>query len=320
MNFIDFHCDTLMRLYLLEHKKKAPESLWENTGHLDFKRMISSGYTAQFFAAFLDLPGQTYAGGLMEDALAMAEILKKEISSHQDKVAQAFNYSDYQKNKNENKLSAFLAVEEGGIIGDDLANLDRLHTAGFRAITLTWNHENTIGFPNKDYTYQNNGLKPFGIETVERMDELGMIVDCSHLSDAGFYDVVKYGKRPFLATHSNAREVCAHTRNLTDDMIKKLAERGGMSGINFCRQFVSSDNKSLIEYMINHIRRFINVGGLESIGLGSDFDGIYGVDDLTGAQDMQKLPEALSRAGFKDFEIEAVCYKNAEEFLKRYFS
>ncbi len=114
-------------------------------------------------------------------------------------------------------------------------------------MTLTWNFENSIGFGNKRITKngefagyvpdKENGLKPFGFEVVEKMEELGMIVDVSHMSDAGIYDIIDVAKRPFVASHSNARAVCNHARNLTDDMIKKMADKGCISGLNFYPSF-----------------------------------------------------------------------------------
>lgn len=283
------------------------------------ERLIKSNYAAQLFACYVDLGMPPITQSYHDDALAMIDILNEDTKDLEDKIVLARNYKDYIDNKKAGKVSAFLTVEEGGIIEGDLNKLDDLFKRGIRLITLTWNYENCIGYPNHEYRNQNNGLKPFGLETVEMMDDLGIIIDVSHLSDGGFYDVYKHGKRPFMATHSDARSICSVSRNLTDDMIKKLADKGGITGINFCGDFLSSDGRSTTEAMIKHIRHIIKVGGLEVIGLGTDYDGIEGDLELKGAQDLPQLAVAMERAKFTTNEIEAVCYKNAEKFFERYW-
>lgn len=318
MNFFDFHCDTLMRLYELESQGKHQETLWKNEGHIDMERLIKSHYTAQCFACFLCLEEKPVKVSLYEDALAMADLFYKEVESHKDVVAFAGSYEDYQENKKNGKLSGILTIEEGGILENKLERLEELFEKGIRMITLTWNFENCLGYPNHKYEHQFQGLKPFGIETLERMDELGIIADVSHLSDGGFEDVYRYGKRPFIATHSNARTIREHNRNLTDDMLRKLAERGGVTGLNFGGNFLQDDGKSTTQAMMKHLRHMMNVGGREIMVLGTDFDGVEDQLEIDGCQQMNKLVEEMDKAHFTTGEIEAVCYQNAEQFLKRY--
>lgn len=321
MFYIDFHIDTLMRW--LDNKSKGKEvdvNLWKNNYHVDIERLINSNYAAQFFACFLCLGEEPiFKVSHYDDALKAIDAFYEQISKNPEKIAYAGSYQDYLDNKKNNKLSAFLTIEEGGIIDGKIERLEELHDKGVRAITLTWNFENCIGYPNSDYKFKDMGLKPFGIETLERMNDLGIIADVSHLSDAGFYDVYKYSKRPFMATHSNAREICEHSRNLTDDMIKKLANNGGITGLNFCGPFLQHDGKSTTDAMMKHIRHLINVGGIEVVGLGTDFDGIGEDLEVKGAQDMHMVAEAMEKYKFTSKEIEAVCYKNAEAFFKRYW-
>lgn len=319
MYIVDFHVDTLLKLFISKRENNDSETLYQNSGHIDIKRLLQSNYTAQMFASYVDLGNAPYTKSYYDDALSMIGIFNEGIKELQNKIALAKSYKDYINNKNNGILSAFLTIEEGGIIENDLDKLDDLYKRGIRLITLTWNYENCIGYPNHEYKYQNNGLKPFGMEVVERMDELGIIVDVSHLSDGGFYDVYKHGKRPFMATHSNARSICDVSRNLTDDMIKKLVDKGGITGINFCGDFLNPDGRSTTEGMVKHIRHIIKVGGLEAVGLGTDYDGIEGDLELKGAQDLPKLVRALDMAKFTSKEIEAICYKNAESFFERYW-
>ena len=141
---------------------------------------------------------------------------------------------------------------------------------------------------------------------------MGMLVDVSHLSDAGFYDVCRIVKGPFVASHSNARAVCGCGRNLTDDMICKLAEHGGVTGLNFCPEFLEpkdKDPRQSLSASAAHARHIMNVGGRECLGLGSDFDGISGLLDYGTADTLPLLAEGLEKEGFSQEEIESIFYK-----------
>lgn len=318
MRIIDFHCDTLMKMYDLHKVGDHSQSVWENECQIDVKRLCEAGYGAQFFACYLWWEDKPFRGSHYEDALEMTEIFRKGLEGHEREAVWAGSYEEYLKNKADGKVSCFLTVEEGGILEDHIERLDTLYEKGIRLITLTWNYENCLGYPGCVPEFRDKGLKPFGIETVERMQELGMIVDVSHLSDGGFEDVYAHAKRPFIASHSNARSVCAHNRNLTDEMIKKLAEKGGIAGLNFCGAFLSPDGRSTTDAMVRHIRHMMNVGGREVVGIGTDFDGVEDELEIKGCQYMEMLPQAMERAGFTIGEIEDVCYRNAEKFLERY--
>lgn len=319
MHAIDFHCDTLMRLYDLQSAGNQQETLWKNTGHIDLERLVAAGHYAQFFACFLWLEGKPVQPTHYLDALAMADLFHRELAQHPQQVAFAASYADYLANKRAGKLSAFLTVEEGGILEGDLSRLDALYQKGVRILTLTWNFENCLGYPNAGLQYQHQGLKPFGLEALERMEELGIVVDVSHLSDGGFADVLHHSKRPFLATHSNARSICGHERNLTDEMIRQLAEKGGVTGLNLCGAFLQDNGQSTIDAMLRQMRHILDVGGAEVLCLGTDFDGVEDLLEIQGCQDLGKLVDAMEHSGFTASEIEAVCYQNAERFLKNYW-
>ena len=153
------------------------------------------------------------------------------------------------------------------------------------------------------------------------MERLGIIVDVSHLSDAGFYDVLKYSKKPFVASHSNARAVTNVVRNLTDDMIRKLADKGGVVGINFCSNFVMPTPHTdltftYIEDLVKHIKHIKNVGGIDVIALGTDFDGIQSTLEIKDASQAQLLAEALLNNDFTYEEVEKIFYKNTMNLYK----
>ena len=161
------------------------------------------------------------------------------------------------------------------------------------------------------------GLKPFGKEIVEAMGAKGMIVDVSHLSDGGFYDVAGLLKGPFVASHSNSRSLCPHPRNLTDDMLRILGEHGGLAGLNFCPRFLRPDqNASEIDDMVRHIRHMVNEAGLEAVGLGSDLDGISGDLEISNIRQIPLLERALKKSGFPESAIEKIFWKNALRLLR----
>ena len=317
MKFIDLHCDTLMRLYAM--KKDHAETPWSNSGQADIRRMLENGYAMQCFACFTDAKEKSVGNSHYEDVLSMTELMRRTVEEHKDEIAFAGNYREYKDNQEAGKLSIMLTVEEGGILDGRIERLDRLYEEGIRMMTLTWNYPNCLGYPNKDFTYQKEGLTAFGHEALERMDELGIAADVSHMSDGGFWDVCKYGKRPFLATHSNSRSVAHHARNLTDEMLKKLADKGGVTGLNFFGPFVSDSGESTLDGLIYQARHILDVGGRDILCIGSDFDGMTGEQEISGCQEMSRLAESLERAGFSSDEVEAICWKNAENFMKRFW-
>ena len=310
MNLIDLHCDTAFLMSVI----KEPIELRQNKLCVDLMKMKEAGSMAQFFASFLHM--KRFDGDFTkayEAALTMLEMTKNEFLKNQDMIALARNYRELMDNYNKGLMSAFLTVEEGGIIEGEMERLERLYAEGVRLITLTWNFENCFGYPNG----AEGGLKPFGIEAVEHMNDLGIIVDVSHLSDGGFWDVMKYSKKPAIASHSNARRECGHRRNLTDEMIRALAEKGGISGINFYPAFLSEENKATVDDLVRHIVHMYHMGGEEFVAIGTDFDGFEGAVD--GLEHMGKMPEfyeALRKRKFTDSQIEKFCYKNALRVIK----
>lgn len=331
MKVLDMHCDTISVL-LDENSKGKNVSLRNNDLCIDLNKMKQGDYLLQNFACFVCL-------GQEEDPVKRVNQLidhyYEQIDKNKDMIAPVFKYSDIEKNEKNGLMSSLLTIEEGGVVANDLALLRNYYRLGVRMITLTWNYANGIGHPNfvsdKDMTFQDmkkineqDGLTPFGIEYVQEMERLGIIIDVSHLSDAGFYDVLKYSKKPFVASHSNARALCDVARNMSDDMILKLAERGGVMGINFCGDFLKQSDvgneTSCIKDMVEHIVYIKNLAGIDCIGLGTDFDGITSELEIKDASMMNQLAIALSDKGFTEEEIEKIFYKNVlrvyQEILK----
>lgn len=313
MSFVDLHCDTIMGLM----EAGADVGLQSNQLSVDVGKLRAGGSLAQFFALFVDMED---CQNPLEHCLKMADRFYIEVDRNSDHLALALNYQDVERNSAANKISAFLTIEEGGVLKGDLANLRNFYRLGVRLITLTWNYPNELGFPNSKGEYRGQGLTQFGCEVVGEMNRLGMIVDVSHLSDQGFYDVARVSTKPFVASHSNARAVTPHSRNLTDDMIKMLAEKGGVIGINFARPFLGSADISRIEDMVHHIKHIAAVGGIDTVAIGSDFDGISPELEIKDFGEMGKLVYALEQAGFSGAQIDKVCMTNALRIIKECLS
>lgn len=318
MRFIDFHADTLHRLFYRPEGETG--DLLQNSCQVDVDRLSASGYTAQIFACFLDVDKPHKTGSCYQDVLGMIDLFDRQVEKHRDRIRFAGDYAQYLDNRNHGFISGFLSLEEGGVLEGQLNRLEALYKKGIRMMNLNWNHENCMGYPHKPPEFQNKGLKPFGIESVRRMDELGIIIDVSHLSDRGFWDVVQYGTRPFTATHSNARALRNVSRNLTDSMIHAIADRGGIIGLNFYPAFLTENLSCSIDAMLHHLTHIINQGGRQSVGLGTDFDGMDLPSAIQDAGSMPCLVRAMEQAGFSANQIENICFRNAEQFFQRYWN
>ena len=312
MKVVDMHCDTIGELWKAEKAGKTI-SLRSNSLHIDLEKMQKGDYLLQNFAMFVFLGREKDP---LVNVLEMIDVYNRAMAENADLIAPVLNYEDIEKNRAAGKLSGMLTIEEGAVLKGNPYVVRSLYQLGVRMLTLTWNFENEIGYPNtivkaKDYDPSRRyGLKPEGIEIVREMNRVGMIVDVSHLGDDGFWDVVKYCDGPFVASHSNARAVCNHTRNMTDDMIRALAEKGGVMGLNFCGDFLNPNGKSWVEDMVRHAKHIINVGGSDILGLGTDYDGIDGDLELDHCDKMPLLAQEMERQGFGTEQIEKIFHGN----------
>ena len=320
MKVVDMHCDTIGEIYDRQKKGEAM-SIRSNDFHLDLEKMAKGNYALQNFAMFVHLKKREKP---FECAMEMIDRFYQEMEANKDLISVVKTYEDIEKNWKEGRMSAMLTLEEGGVCLGNLAFLRDFYRLGVRMMTLTWNFANELGYPNRIvmegpekgcYPDTEHGLTEQGIEFLEEMERIGMIIDISHLNDAGIWDVFSHTKKPFVASHSNARALASHPRNLTDEMIRQLGERGGVAGINYCPAFLhdwrnGQKERSLTEHMVRHMRHMINVGGLGCVGLGSDFDGICGELEIRDASKMSLLEEEMRTQGFLTSEIEAIFYRN----------
>lgn len=321
MGWIDWHCDTLMKAW---RDKKT--DLEKTPYSIDLKKLEEGGVQAQFFAAFL-LP-EDYKHTLPEKQqlsdddyiLALKEILVTTAKRFPDRFAFARSAADLEKNNAAGKLSAFFTIEDGRSVQGKLEKLEDYFDLGVRLITLLWNHENCFGFPNStDPSMMQKGLKPFGKRAVSHMEELGILVDVSHLSDGGFYDVAEITQKPFIASHSNCRALSPHPRNLTDDMIRILADKGGIAGLNFAPAFVHPNihsKDSRIDDLSRHVQYMLNTGGEDVIALGTDFDGISGNLEVSDAAMLPLLLDRLKKDGLSQRQLDKFVSGNATRVIK----
>lgn len=315
MKYIDCHCDTLTEL-------KEGETLAQNKRNVSVGALREAECIIQCSSIFI--PTGTFAPNERQEKIdteyqRIVKVYEREMVQNEAQLIRVLNKNDIFKCLEGEKTGILLTIEDGGVFQGDMNRLYRAYNDGVRLVTLTWNHENELGYPNSlSEEVMSKGLKSFGYDVIEEMCRLGMIIDVSHLSDGGFANVAEYMKKkglPFIASHSNARALCAHPRNLTDSQILTLAEAGGIMGLNFASHFLneneSADGESRIEDMVRHVLHIRNVGGADVLAIGSDFDGVASRLEIDSPVKMNLLYEALHKAGMTTGELEKMFYENA---------
>lgn len=313
MFICDCHCDTLTELY----NKNA--SLYENEQHFDIKRQIALGGGLQFCAIYVPTEVFRYQGGLRY-TLCLLDKYNQEIKKLHENGIDVLQVRTAEDAGNvlKHKAATLLAIEEGGAIDGSLEALRCLYELGVRAMTLTWSNRNDIADGiNEEAT--GSRLTVFGKQVVAEMNRLGMLIDVSHISTAGFWNVIETSTKPIIATHSNAKSLCSHPRNLNDEQIKALAQNGGLAGITFAGQFLEEDwRNACIESVYKHIDYMLNlIGNDDHIGFGSDFDGIsHPPYNIQGVQDYKPLIEYLSKY-YSDETINKITHQNVINLLQK---
>ena len=304
---IDLHCDTIMQL--LDHPDSG--DLYRNTWKIDIEKLQKAHSKVQDFALFINLGDTNDPYGRYEE---MRNLCTTQIHLYGEHIQHVLSYQDVESVYKSGKIGALMSIEEGGVLGGDLDKLKQAYQDGVRLITLTWNYPNGLGEPHCGE--QHKKLTPKGIEFVEAMQALGVIVDCSHLNDAGTEQLGDILDVPFVASHSNAREVTGHTRNLPDNLIKLIANKGGVIGLNFAQSFLGTSPVSRIEDIVKHGLYLINKGGEDVVALGTDFDGIKPNTEIKDASEMYRLYDAFKEAGLSVEQCEKLFWKNADRLLK----
>ncbi len=314
MNFpvFDLHCDTAS--LLLGEKYDRIDSLRKNSLHIDLERAGSLPGYAQCFACFtsdlIQLPEHLSVFGLFERQ--MAAVLT-EVERNTDIIRLAYTAKDVADNQSHGLMSAILTIE--GTAGFDYNPdiLEDLYNIGFRITTLGWNEKN----PLTGSCVTGGGLTDLGREYVKEAQRLGMVIDVSHISDEGFWDIMEIAEKPVIASHSNSRSLCNTPRNLSDDMYKAICKTDGTAGINLYSGFLGE--APTVDTVCDHIFHFLSLAGDDRhISLGSDFDGMRDLPaGITGVQDYQKLAQRLSERGLEDKTIENIFWNNALGVIDR---
>ena len=311
---IDLHCDTI--LLAMNDRKNLKN--WQ--GHINIEKLKKGGCLAQCFALFIpqnaELAEYHFADespwGIYHTMLAS---YKDNLNLCSECLRPAYSAEDVMNNFRDGYISSILTVEDGMLLDGKIDRTDELYRDGVRMLALTWNYENTIGFPNSpdQKLHTTRGLKDFGFEVIERMNTLGMIIDVSHLSEAGFMDVVRCSRKPFAASHSCCRSICGHQRNLTDKQLKMIGDCGGIVGVNFYSKFLADDSDdTLVESIVRHAEHIRNKAGIDCVSWGSDFDGFDSRIEFDDYSGFPMLLDALSRK-FTDDEIDKI---NSGNFLR----
>lgn len=322
MKLIDLHADTLTALYYDVNNWQAEQefiltspvnNLDINPLHIDLAKLRQADSLAQFFVLWLNIKNcLKYKLSPWDLFIKQYNLLREQLDKYSEQIAFVTNLSELKQAAAQNKLAGFTCVEEGAFISR-IEQLQDAYNLGVRYITLVWNYETHIGVPSA--IDQTRGLKPFGAKMVVEMQRLGIMVDVSHLSDRGVVDVLSLAKKPIIASHSNARSLCDHTRNLPDELIKGIADNGGVIGINCVPYFLSQSDETIrLVQLVAHIRHIYNIAGIDALAIGNDFDGFSAktpaVDEIKNIADMPKLVQALQNGGFSEAQIEKIFAKN----------
>ncbi len=305
MDFFDLHCDTLT------HAHDDGASIKDGWLQITLDKARALGRYAQCFAVYIR---DSYRGDAAWDYFdSIYKFFRSELERYPEKWEQVQCGVDIDRIAGEGRIAAILTIEGGAALGGKMERLAELKRRGVKMMTLTWNGENEIGF---GMPQPEKGLKPFGKELLHEMEKVGMVIDISHLSDAGVHDVFKEITGPVAASHSNSRAVCGHGRNLSDEFFSEIVRRGGIVGMNFYKDFVDNDpQKADMEGLARHIEHFLELGGENTVCMGSDFDGCDTVPGLEHIGKTQGFYTYLKDSGFDDETLKKIFWQNAHDFM-----
>jgi len=307
---IDGHCDTILSVVgrgVFGYSEKRNFFEKNDYGHIDLPRLKEGGVTCQVMALYIE--PQYKPTRSARRTLQLLDAFYDLVEQSEDFVL-ATRAEDILTAKKENKVSAVLSIEGGEAIEGSLSLLRSFYRLGVRAMGLTWNQRNDIadGVGEKS---AKSGLTDFGVSVVKEMERLGMLVDVSHLSDSSFWAVDSVAERPYIASHSNARALAPHPRNLTDEQIEAIARKGGVIGVVYAPGFVDDNpEKVSLARLCDHIDHIKKIAGIDHVGLGSDFDGFRVKEGnpqvLKDVSELPKLTEELYTRGYSEEEIKKV--------------
>ena len=281
-------------------------------GHLDVPRMIEGGLTCQVFAVSSER-SRTPAYPL-RTTLLMIERFHRESDAIPELIP-VTSAKEIIQAKKQGKAAGMLSIEGADVIEGRIEMLGAFHRLGVRMVGLVHSLRNQLADGVTDRR-TGGGLSELGVQAVEELDRLNMIIDVSHLNDEGYWDVIEHTGNPIIASHSNSRAICDHPRNMTDEMIEALAQNGGVMGMNFAPPFVHPTDATL-EGIVDHIDHIVGLVGPDHVGLGSDYDGIPYTPK--GLEDVTKIPDItteLIKRGYNDEDISKILGGNHLRLFK----
>jgi membrane dipeptidase len=277
--------------------------------HSDLPRFYKGGVDVQLMALWVS-PTQ-YPNNPFQQTLRMIDSFKVQLNKYSSIMAQARNSREIDSLVKLGKFTAILCVEGGHAIEENIYKLDSLYKLGARYLTITWNNSTSWATSAQDPQATTKGLSEFGRQVIRHMDSLGMIIDVSHVGPKTIDDILEVTVNPIIASHSGVKALRNHYRNLTDQQIIKIAQKGGVIGVIFYPPYLTTSSTATIKNVIDHIDYIKNLVGIDYIALGSDFDGIERV--VVGLEDVSKFPnltEALLRRGYSISDIKKIYGEN----------
>ena len=307
----DAHCDTLGAATLPPHRRRDLTQ-WGDSGHLDLPRMQAGGINAQIFACF---PGVERLNACpTRGSMLRIEALYALIRQQPDSLTLVKTAAEMARLTPDGPVGAILGLEGVEALAGDLSLLYAFHRLGVRNIGLTWCHRNAAA--DGVSTHSDYGLTAFGRELVQHCNELGIMLDASHLNRAGLDELLALSDKPIIASHSNARALFEHRRNLDDAQLRAIAQNGGVIGVTFVTYFLREpQEKATLEDVLNHIEHVATVAGVEHVGLGSDYDGATMPPELDSGEKYPALTAGLLRRGFSEADTRKILGEN----LRRVF-
>jgi len=304
----DLHCDTVYRFYRLRSMKRFASKGLQVT----LPRLKQAGVKAQFFAVWVPpKKGFKHANNLID-------IFEKMIDKNSDSMAFAGSYSALQHNLAEGKISAFLAIEGGKAIYTKISRLAHFYNRGVRSMTLTWNFNNRIADASGSRKRRYGGLSPFGEQVVEKMNQLGMIIDVSHSADATVKDILKITTDPVIASHSCCYAHRRFHRNVKDELIEGICKSGGVIGVNFYSKHLTAKKYATASTVADHIDHVVQIGGINCAAIGSDYDGMpRPAKGLENIGKLENLTNELIKRGYSKGDIEKIYGLNTIRVVKR---
>jgi len=326
---VDTHNDTILHLIksppFITSDTNPPEprrTLGERSEHgqIDIPRIREGGVDCLLFAMYVS---PLYTARLRR-LIQMLDAFTMEVERYPDMIAVATNHRQIMKTVKDGKIAAVITVEGGEPLEGSIETLRTIYRLGARSLTLTPFPRNELG----DGSGADSGshLTEFGGAVIQEMNRLGMLVDISHLNETGFWDVIELSKDPVVATHSNCKALCSHHRNLTDDQIKALAEKGGVMNLSFCAGFIKDGvgfgdpealKKVTVEDWLDHLDHAVELVGTSHVGVGSDLDGGCGFPGLDDVTKFPSLTEGLVSRGYSDEDIEKILGANDLRVFKK---